>query len=188
MRNSVMPNSVCDQYILDKSNQSTSLEQVVRNMYKLGLTWQEHEDNESAEIAYRLVMEVKDANPTFNSAEFVFSANNLAGILNMQRKHLEAEHLYLKATTAALDFFGMQHPAFASILRNYAYFLHRVEFPFEAENIYQQAEDDYAQGFAALAHNLLIREDQSDEADCTTNRPSINSDQKSRAVVTHSDC
>jgi tetratricopeptide (TPR) repeat protein len=181
MPNSVMRNSVCNQYILDKSTKPTSLEQVVRNMYKLGLTWQEHEDYESAEIAYRLVMEIKDANPNFNSAEFVFSANNLAGILNMERKHLEAEHLYLKATTAALEFFGMQHPAFASILRNYAYFLHRVEFPFEAENVYQQAQDDFAQSFAVLANNLLIREDQSNEAESLHDQACMNKQKRVHA-------
>jgi hypothetical protein len=143
-------------------------------MYKLGLTWQEREDNESAEIAYRLVMEIKDANPTFKSAEFVFSANNLAGILSMQRKHLEAEHLYLKATTAALEFFGMQHPAFASILRNYSNFLHRADLPFEAENVYEQAQDGFAQSFAALANNLLIREDKNDEAENLHYRSTLN--------------
>ncbi len=134
----------------DDAGPLTPVEKVVANMYDLAMSWEKRGESKFAELTYRLVMEVKVTNPAFNSAEYAFSCNNLAHLLGRQKKYVEAETLYIKAVSAALDIFGLEHPEFERIVRNYSALLKEIEFSDDADPMEQSEQEILAHHFGIL--------------------------------------
>jgi hypothetical protein len=130
------------------------IQQVVCNLYQLGMSWQGGGDLPSAEVVYRLILELTSLHPQIACPELVLGCSNLADILAGQNRCVEAEHFYLEAIKMSVRVLGLEHPSTAISLRNYAEFLRGIDLDNEAEGVSKRAKEIFAQSFHRLVATL----------------------------------
>jgi hypothetical protein len=135
-------------------DQDPFIEQVVGNLYKLGLSWQSGGDFASAEVVYLLILELKEMYPDMKSPELVLGCSNLADVLSAVDRNVEAEHYYLEAIKLSVSILGLEHPSTAIGLRNYAEFLRSMNLQTEADDVSKRAQQIFAQSFHRLVATL----------------------------------
>jgi hypothetical protein len=135
-------------------DQDPFIEQVVGNLYKLGLSWQSGGDFASAEVVYLLILELKEMYPDLKSPELVLGCSNLADVLSAVDRNVEAEHYYLEAIKFSVSILGLEHPSTAIGLRNYAEFLRSMNLQTEADDVSKRAQQIFAQSFHRLVATL----------------------------------
>ena len=135
-------------------DQDPFIEQVIGNLYKLGLSWQSGGDFASAEVVYLLILELKEMYPDMKCPEVVLGCSNLADVLNAVDRNVEAEHYYLEAIKLSVSLLGLEHPSTAIGLRNYAEFLRSINLPTEADDVSKRAQQIFAQSFHRLVATL----------------------------------
>ncbi len=148
----MQPRDEADQQIAD--DEDPFIEQVVGNLYQLGMSWQGGGDLPSAEVVYRLIIELKLMHPEIKCPELILGCSNLADILTTQDRNVEAEHFYLEAIKLSVRLLGLQHPSTAIGLRNYAEFLRGLNLDSEADGVSKQAQEIFAQSFHRLVATL----------------------------------
>jgi hypothetical protein len=146
-------------------DQDPFIEQVVANLYKLGLSWQGGGDFASAEVVYLLIMELKEMYPDMKCPEVVLGCSNLADVLSAVDRNVEAEHYYLEAIKLSVSILGLQHPSTAIGLRNYAEFLRSINLQTEADDVSKRAQQIFAQSFHRLVATLPNPDGGGDPAD-----------------------
>ena len=134
------------------------IQQVICNLYQLGMSWQGGGDLPSAEVVYRLILELISLHPQVSCPELVLGCSNLADILAGQNRCVEAEHFYLEAIKMSVRVLGMQHPSTAISLRNYAEFLRGIDLENEADGVSKRAKEIFAQSFHCLVAKLPASE------------------------------
>jgi hypothetical protein len=135
-------------------DQDPFIEQVIGNLYKLGLSWQSGGDFASAEVVYLLILELKEMYPDMKCPEVVLGCSNLADVLNAVDRNVEAEHYYLEAIKLSVSLLGLEHPSTAIGLRNYAEFLRSINLLTEADDVSKRAQQIFAQSFHRLVATL----------------------------------
>ncbi len=135
-------------------DQDPFIEQVIGNLYKLGLSWQSGGDFASAEVVYLLILELKDMYPDLKCPEVVLGCSNLADVLSAVDRNVEAEHYYLEAIKLSVSLLGLEHPSTAIGLRNYAEFLRSINLSTEADDVSKRAQQIFAQSFHRLVATL----------------------------------
>ncbi len=135
-------------------DQDPFIEQVIANLYKLGLSWQSGGDFASAEVVYLLILELKDMYTDIKCPEVVLGCSNLADVMSAVDRNVEAEHYYLEAIKLSVSILGLQHPSTAIGLRNYAEFLRSINLQTEADDVSKRAQQIFAQSFHRLVATL----------------------------------
>lgn len=136
----------------------TFIQQVICNLYQLGMSWQGGGDLPSAEVVYRLILEITSLHPQIACPELILGCSNLADILAGQNRCVEAEHFYLEAIKMSVKVLGLQHPSTAIGLRNYAEFLRGIDLDNEADGVSNRAKEIFAQSFHRLVATLPATE------------------------------
>ena len=163
----MQPHDLADPPENDDLDQDPFIEQVVANLYQLGMSWQGGGDLPSAEVVYRLIIELKLMHPAIKCPELILGCSNLADILTSQERNVEAEHFYLEAIKMSVRLLGLQHPSTAIGLRNYAEFLRSLSLDSEADGVAKHAQEIFTQSFHRLVATLPSAEsaDPNDQAE-----------------------
>ncbi|HEY9759327.1 MAG TPA: tetratricopeptide repeat protein [Oculatellaceae cyanobacterium] len=156
----MQPHDSVDQPVEEKSEFESDafIQQVICNLYQLGMSWQGGGDLPSAEVVYRLILEITSLHPQIACPELILGCSNLADILAGQNRCVEAEHFYLEAIKMSVKVLGLQHPSTAIGLRNYAEFLRGIDLDNEADGVSNRAKEIFAQSFHRLVATLPATE------------------------------
>jgi len=134
------------------------ISQVVENLYRLGMNWQADRDFDSAEVVYKLILELRSMNTEVKCPEVVLACGNLADILAAQCKSMEAEHYHIQAVSMSAALFGPRHPSSAISLRNYGEFLRSLGLTAEADRVSAQAQEIFSESYHRLVSTLPVAE------------------------------
>ena len=118
-----------------------SAQHLIPGLYQLAQCWFERGDKAPAEKIYRLILKIDERVEGIDCGEVVLSSFDLAQILAMTGRYMEAEHQYLETMNRCTQSLGQDHPLFALTMNSYSVLLRKMQMDDAAQSMEDRAKE-----------------------------------------------
>lgn len=118
-----------------------SAQHLIPGLYQLAQCWFERGDKAPAEKIYRLILNIDERVSGIECGEVVLSSFDLAQIMAMTGRLMEAEHQYIETLNRCTQTLGQDHPLFALTMKSYSVLLRKMELDDQADSMQKRVKE-----------------------------------------------